>query len=354
MFCSKKIFTYTPDKQLTLRQAAALGDLTMVESLLKEDIDINQTGPGTKRSALHQACIKNHEDIAIILATHGGDIDAQDFEQKSALSYCYQNGNASLALTLKLIRDSKKANELAITVLPVDGWRLTESQITERSEYRKNAGVIFYQLLYKYNKNRQSAPMPKTGLEQAMLCDNYIMFLIEIQAYLLQIKAQQYKLGSCGERSRLAHAWLSNHLQQTYDTTLSLEWVRIEQGDSRYNHVFLVLNRPADSDLVNPASWKNAIICDPLTNEVYLAKHAKIHSAVAETYKATKVCGFTTTQTVMDKVTPESAANFYNDTIKQLIQENNQIVQALFPELAEAGQESYQTSTETSCSSSCP
>lgn len=74
----------------------------------------------------------------------------------------------------------------------------------------------------------------------------------------------KYSLGNCYELSFLALDYILNHFPE-----MRAELYKIEYGD----HAFLVLNRDPDSFMDKPHTWgENAIVCDPLANEVYPAK----------------------------------------------------------------------------------
>ncbi|MBV9575943.1 MAG: hypothetical protein JO149_04915 [Gammaproteobacteria bacterium] len=76
--------------------------------------------------------------------------------------------------------------------------------------------------------------------------------------------SSKYSLGNCNELA--LHAL--NYVLNDKTTTMQAEVYIIQDGD----HVFLVLNRDADSKEDNPMTWGNAVICDPWSNKIYPAK----------------------------------------------------------------------------------
>ena len=81
------------DVNLAFRQAAAVGDIEAVRRALSPPIDkrfnINQAGPSTGKTALHQAVIRGHQAIVSLLLNRPDIKDTPDNSGKKASEYAY-------------------------------------------------------------------------------------------------------------------------------------------------------------------------------------------------------------------------------------------------------------------------
>jgi pectate lyase len=83
---------------LSLHEAAAIGDINMVNSLLEEGVGVNSWGEVGKRTALQCAAISGHKEVVELLLVKGALIDAQeDFPGGTALDYAAENGHKEVA-----------------------------------------------------------------------------------------------------------------------------------------------------------------------------------------------------------------------------------------------------------------
>lgn len=84
-----------------------------------------------------------------------------------------------------------------------------------------------------------------------------------LEHYLLLSLSSKFSIGNCQELTHQAFEFVLTHYP-----SLNAEIFYLKGGD----HVFLVLNRKANSNTVNPKKWGNAaIICDPWKNKCYFA-----------------------------------------------------------------------------------
>lgn len=84
------------------------------------------------------------------------------------------------------------------------------------------------------------------------------------QYHLVAELAEKMKSGNCGEQAALAFVYLLKH------NILPLDFCRVKNGD----HGFVVIGRSKESNPNDIATWGNAVICDPLNNQAFVAKDA--------------------------------------------------------------------------------
>ncbi len=89
------------DKEHTLRTIANLGNLEDLKLLLKMDVDINQAGPKTGKTAMHYAAQKGHLKVVEMLITSGANIDLKDKDGATPLDLALQVNHEEV---IKLIK----------------------------------------------------------------------------------------------------------------------------------------------------------------------------------------------------------------------------------------------------------
>jgi pectate lyase len=77
--------TETAEPPLSLQEAAAIGDINMVSSLLEKGESINGSDNSYQDTALHRAAISGHKEMVEFLLAKGADINAKNSEGKTAL-----------------------------------------------------------------------------------------------------------------------------------------------------------------------------------------------------------------------------------------------------------------------------
>jgi len=89
--------TETAEPPLSLQEAAAIGDINMVSSLLDKGELINGADSSIYDTALHRAAINGYRELVILLLDKGARIDAKDsFPGVTALYYAVQNGHKDI------------------------------------------------------------------------------------------------------------------------------------------------------------------------------------------------------------------------------------------------------------------
>jgi len=94
------IYTLTESSEppMSLQEAAAVGDINMVRSLLDKGVGVDRRDDSLKKTALQRAAISGHKDIVELLLAKGARIDAQeDFPGGTALDYAAENGRKETA-----------------------------------------------------------------------------------------------------------------------------------------------------------------------------------------------------------------------------------------------------------------
>lgn len=89
-----------------------------------------------------------------------------------------------------------------------------------------------------------------------------------IKCFAAHKTAQSYFLGNCGYLARSTFVELLKRLDPKVNVNvLSIE--KLFDGGLEGDHAFVVINLDPKADLSNPASWKNAIVCDPWARRIY-------------------------------------------------------------------------------------
>lgn len=103
--------------------------------------------------------------------------------------------------------------------------------------------------------------------ERKLYADNLLVILEDVIVHFYENQmnlTDKYSFGNCCELTNKA---LDYFVTQDEDKVRA-ERYKIVNGD----HVFLVINRPLESNPADPTTWgKNAYICDPLLNKVFPA-----------------------------------------------------------------------------------
>ena len=90
------IYTLTESTEppLTLQEAAAMGDIKTIISLLKKGVGVDSWDDSQKKTALQRAAMSGHVEIVKLLVDEGARIDAQeDFPGGTALDYASEKGH---------------------------------------------------------------------------------------------------------------------------------------------------------------------------------------------------------------------------------------------------------------------
>jgi ankyrin repeat protein len=89
--------TESPEPPLSLQEAAAIGDVELVRSLLDKGVGVDSWDDSRKKTALQRAAISGHKDVVELLLAKGADIDAGKFYVGTALYYAAENGHKEIA-----------------------------------------------------------------------------------------------------------------------------------------------------------------------------------------------------------------------------------------------------------------
>ena len=89
--------TESPEPPLSLQEAAAIGDIGLVRSLLDKGVGVDSWDDPFKKTALHRAAISNHKDVVELLLAKGADIEAGKFHVGTALHYAAEKCHKEIA-----------------------------------------------------------------------------------------------------------------------------------------------------------------------------------------------------------------------------------------------------------------
>ncbi|MHC4538871.1 MAG: ankyrin repeat domain-containing protein [Planctomycetota bacterium] len=92
--------TESSDPPISLNEAAAMGRLDIVKSLIAEGADIDNKEDGFFKTPLDHAVINGHKDVVELLLAKGADINARDHFTASSLHYAIQRGHTKIAEVL--------------------------------------------------------------------------------------------------------------------------------------------------------------------------------------------------------------------------------------------------------------
>jgi len=93
------IYTLTESSEppLSLQEAAAIGDIELVRSLLNKEVGVDSLDDSYFKTALQRAAMSGHKEVAEFLITKGARIDHQDsFPGGTALDYAAENGHKEI------------------------------------------------------------------------------------------------------------------------------------------------------------------------------------------------------------------------------------------------------------------
>jgi len=93
------IYTLTDSSEpsLSLQEAAAIGNVELVRSLIYEGLGVDSIEDGFQKTALHRAAISGRKDVAELLLAKGADVNARDSYISAPLHYAAQNGHSAVA-----------------------------------------------------------------------------------------------------------------------------------------------------------------------------------------------------------------------------------------------------------------
>ena len=81
---------------LSLQEAAAQGDVTKIEEMIKKGVDVNSRECSLKKTALHWSAMHNHMAVVEMLLSYGADVDARDSSGISSLHYAIRDGRKDI------------------------------------------------------------------------------------------------------------------------------------------------------------------------------------------------------------------------------------------------------------------
>jgi pectate lyase len=90
--------TESPEPTMSLQEAAAIGEVNMVSSLLKKGIGVDTWDDSYKKTALQRAAMSGHKEVVELLLAKGARINAnEDWPGGTALDYAAERGNKEVA-----------------------------------------------------------------------------------------------------------------------------------------------------------------------------------------------------------------------------------------------------------------
>jgi pectate lyase len=92
------IYTLTESSEppLSLQEAAAIGDIGLVRSLLDKGVGVDSWDDPFLKTALHRATMRGHKDVVELLLAKGADIEAGKFHIGTALHFAVEKGHKEI------------------------------------------------------------------------------------------------------------------------------------------------------------------------------------------------------------------------------------------------------------------
>lgn len=271
----------TNDINLAFRTAAANGKKSDLAFMKKhvQNVDINQGGKTSGMTALHQAARKGNVEAAQFLIEHGANINALDTQQKTPLHNAIEENQLKLTQLLLAqgadpnIEDNNKKNAYAcaenkndilqalnLMKLAHDAWQtanqlfpkvpnISSASISDKIE--NNVIRDINQIGEQFSK-LTSIPVPKDKIKDhtntLLNLRDYFLGLLSIYHILNMRVSKDMQFSFCDcIASSMFYSLMNNHF--------SVERFHVFDDKTKTDHAFIVLNRPPDSDPLNPDTW---------------------------------------------------------------------------------------------------
>ncbi|KTC97973.1 ankyrin repeat domain-containing protein [Legionella erythra] len=243
------------DVELEFRKAAASGkhkDIAFMRSTIKR-VRINQPGPSSGMTALHQACKNGKINAVNFLLAHGADPDLKDAKNKTAYDYA---DDKEVIESLKLFNLGKRVSKPVNAIYSEKPDESSDKIFDELSEQisistkkavesMKNEGIqIINDTLTDLPDNERERIIH--GQLPAFNERIDYLFGLVYTSSVLSLLPKSFRKGYC------------DIIASSIFCLLFKEKMRVEKfhlmADSG-THVFVVLNRDESSDLKNPDTW---------------------------------------------------------------------------------------------------
>jgi len=110
--------TESPEPPISLNEAAAMGDLDLVKSLIGKGAKVNRREDSFFKTPLHRAAMSGHIEVVKVLLAKGADIDARDSDGYSALHHAAEEGRVEVVeLLIDKSADVNASNRRGISPL---------------------------------------------------------------------------------------------------------------------------------------------------------------------------------------------------------------------------------------------
>ena len=94
-----RLMIYTPTESselpLSLQEAAAVGDVNLVRTLIEKGADVDSLEDSFLKTALHRAAMSGHKDVVELLLAEGADVEARD-RRATPLHYAVERGHRDI------------------------------------------------------------------------------------------------------------------------------------------------------------------------------------------------------------------------------------------------------------------
>ena len=88
--------TESPEPPMSLQEAAAIGDVNLIRTLIENGTDVDSLDDGFLKTALHRAVIKGHKSVAELLLARGAGVNARDWGSRTPLHYATEEGHKEI------------------------------------------------------------------------------------------------------------------------------------------------------------------------------------------------------------------------------------------------------------------
>lgn len=243
------------DIDLEFRKAAASGthkDMKFMRSVITK-VRVNEPGPTSGMTALHQACKYGKINAVNFLLAHGANPDLKDATNKTAFDYA---DDKEVIESLQLFNLGKRVSKPVNTVY------------SEKPD--ESSDKIFDQLTEQITKNTVEAleSIKNQGIQiindaaEGLSDDERERFIpTQLPAFNERIEYLFGLIHTCNVLSSVPKAFRKGYCDIIASSIFCLlfkEKMRVEKFvviASNGTHVFLVLNRNESSDVKNPDTW---------------------------------------------------------------------------------------------------
>ena len=260
------------------REAASVGNTTLMEQLVRQKVDPFAAGPISKKTAGHRAAEKGHASVLRLLYNWGDTFEKVDIKGKTPAQL---STSPECKTVFDLIKLAQKTIETVDKIFPqkydVNGkedllFKQNRHTIIEATE--KIAMASAKELLEVVQEESAAAPQKQRerifkqwGETQCLPLPH----LYDPVVTLMTWENEKIRSGACGENGAVALAYLVHIVKTNY----LAELISSEKGDS--DHTIVFLNRKPHPDIRE--GWEGALLVDAFYRKSFFLEHLEAANA---------------------------------------------------------------------------